>query len=160
MAIKQVLNKVRSVKNIEVIIAVIICIVIVLLFASTFVRENTESNDTSFSSYVMGLEEKLQQVISAMNGVEKTEVAISFKSGTEKVYAFETIIKTSGGITTEETQIVTAQGQPVVLKELAPDILGVVVVAQGADDVAVRLRIVQAVVTLLGIDGSKVQVFS
>lgn len=36
---------------------------------------------------------------------------------------------------------------------------GVVVVAQGADDIAVRLRLSRAVCTLLGVDAEQVEVF-
>ena len=37
--------------------------------------------------------------------------------------------------------------------------VGAVVVAQGADDVAVRIRLIRAVTTLTGLDNAKVEVF-
>ena len=47
-----------------------------------------------------------------------------------------------------------------VIKNLPPEILGVVVVAEGADSPLVKLKIIQAVQTLLGVETNNIQVFT
>lgn len=49
--------------------------------------------------------------------------------------------------------------EPVQGKDASTQPCGVVVVAQGADDIAVRLRLTRAVCTLLGVDAEQVEVF-
>ncbi len=160
--IKKAFERVKSIKNIEVIIAVIICVIIVILFISGLNGGEKKSSEipSTFYEYNLQLENKLSNVISSIKGCGNAAVAITYESGTEKVYAYETQIQTSGGVTTEKQEIITVQGQPLVIKELSPNILGVVVVASGADNPVVRMQINEVVVTLLGIDGSKVQVFT
>lgn len=41
-----------------------------------------------------------------------------------------------------------------------PDVNGVVVVAEGAQNAVIKLKIVRAVTTLLGIDDSQIEVFT
>lgn len=52
------------------------------------------------------------------------------------------------------------KGEPIVLKEEMPEILGVVVVAKGATNAAVRLNIVRTVQVLLGVTYDKIEVFA
>jgi len=49
--------------------------------------------------------------------------------------------------------------EPVQEKDASSRPCGVVVVAQGADDITVRLRLTRAVCTLLGVDSEQVEVF-
>lgn len=49
--------------------------------------------------------------------------------------------------------------EPAQGKDASTQPCGVVVVAQGADDIAVRLRLTRAVCTLLGMDAAQVEVF-
>ena len=60
----------------------------------------------------------------------------------------------------EEPIIITQNGEdkPLVLMEILPVIKGVVVVAEGAKDVATRLNILEAVQALLGISNSNIQI--
>ena len=58
------------------------------------------------------------------------------------------------------SSLITIKGEPLLIETLTPQILGVVVVAEGATDPLVRYKIKQAVVTLLDIESYCVQVFS
>ena len=55
-----------------------------------------------------------------------------------------------------KNSVVMSDGEPFVVKEIYPEIQGVVVVADGADDILVRQNITNAVTTALNIAPHKV----
>ena len=70
--------------------------------------------------------------------------------------------KTDSGITKsiKPSTVSSSSGEePIILTELMPTVCGVIVVAEGAGDVAVQLDIISAVSIVLGIKQGKVQVF-
>ena len=60
----------------------------------------------------------------------------------------------------ETTQIVNLSNDVVILKEVKPNIKGVIVIAEGAEKPVILENIYEAVKTVLGISANKVQVFS
>ncbi|KYH31380.1 hypothetical protein [Neomoorella mulderi] len=124
------------------------------------------------------LEVQLQGILEQIAGAGRVAVRVSLKASPLKEFATNT--KTtkhsveekdqSGGtrVTTdsnEDAQLVMARnGQlnsgeaPVVARETQPEVLGVVVVAEGANDPQVRARFIQAVQTLWGLAPHQVQV--
>lgn len=122
------------------------------------------------------IEIRLRSLLSQMQGVGKVDVMVTYSTTRENVPAYD--IKKSqssteekdneGGsrsITQEEYDSTlvyedsTAGGKvPVILKELEAEVKGVLVVAEGADSVAVRERISNAVTVVLDIPVHKVQV--
>jgi len=78
-------------------------------------------------------EKRISQVLSTMEGAGKVEVAIYY--GPEKSDVWGDTAKNTGPI-------------------------GAVVVAEGANDIRVRLALIRAAETLLGLDASAVEVFS
>lgn len=162
--IDKVTKKLKSIKNKEFIIAILICAIILVIFLTNSFGKITANvsgeSQYTFAEYNMALERKLNKLISDIKDVSDASVAISYEAGVEKVYAYATEIKTSGGVTTETNEIITVGGEPLVIKELAPSIKGVVVVVNGTESPVVRMHVVEIVVTLLNIDSSKVQVFA
>ena len=58
-------------------------------------------------------------------------------------------------------QVVTNDnGEPIVLKEIRPTIKGVIVLADGAEDLYIKEMLYEAVKTALGIPGNRVEVYS
>lgn len=158
---KSVFKK-NSVKFLEILAVVVICAVVLVVFLSDFdlfsKQETTAAEVETFGEYINNLETKLANTISNIEGVGKATVAITFESGIEKTYAYETISETSNGLTTEE--LILYKGEPVVLKEIMPVIKGVVVVAKGASNAVVRLNIIRTVQILLGVTYDKIEVFT
>lgn len=120
-------------------------------------------------------EARLAQVLSQMRGVGRVEVMITYESGPEIVPAQITQTDTSeqsdsdaqasSSSTTSRQSSEPALGTnsetgAVVLKELAPVVKGVVVIAQGAEDIGVKLNLLRATVTALQIDEQQVDVFA
>ena len=148
--IKGVLAKIKSIKNIEIYIAVLLGIVVIVIALFGNVSTKNVDENISSESYIAELEHKIVSVIQKIDGVGKVAVAISHDATTESVYAYE--------IGTDN--ILSVKGEPVIVKTLPPKILGVVVVAEGADNPIVRMKINEAVVTLLDVDETRVQVFT
>lgn len=157
--IKKVWNKVKSVKNIELYIALILALVVVI---AVFVGKGTKnvSQNDSDRSYISQMEHKICSVVENIAGCGKASVAISYKSFEEKVYAYETETTSSGGVTTSTSHLVSVKGEPLVTATLPPQILGVVVVAEGASDPVIKFQIINVVTTLLDVSQKDVTVLT
>ena len=148
--LKKLFAKIKSVKNIEIYVAVLLGIVVVsIVLIGNFSTKNVDEKVSS-ESYIAEMEHKIVSVIQKIDGVGKVEVAITHDATNESVYAYE-----SG-----TNNILYVKGEPVIIKTLPPKILGVVVVAEGADNPIVRMKINEAVITLLDVDENRVQVFT
>ena len=156
---KKIFAKIKSVKNIEVYIALVLAVVVILIvFLGGRAKKIKET--VSDESYISQMEHKICSVVESIEGCGKATVAISYSSNEEHVYAYETVTTTSNGVTKQTSSIVTVKGEPLVTKTLPPTILGVVVVAKGADNPVIRLKIIEVVVTLLDVQQKDVQVFT
>ena len=120
--LKKFLEKLKSVKNIEIYVALILAVIVILF---VFVGGGTKnaSKTASDDTYISEMEHKICSVIQNIAGCGKADVVISYGANDDEV-------------------------------------IGVVVVAEGANDPIVRFKIVEVVVTLLDVDSSSVQVFT
>lgn len=148
--LKKIFIKIKSIKNIEIYVAALLGIVVLAIALIGNVSPKTAEENTSSESYIAEMEHKIVSVIQKIDGVGKVVVAITHDATNESVYAYES----------ETNNIVSVKGEPLVVKTLPPKILGVVVVAEGADNPIVRMKINEAVVTLLDVDETRVQVFT
>lgn len=121
-------------------------------------------------------EGKLKSLLSQMLGVGRVDVMVTYYASKEEVPAYDIKRNQSstdekdneGGtrrISQEEYDSALAYEDssgggkiPVILKELEPEVKGVLVVAEGADSAEVRERIINAVAVVLDVPVHKVQV--
>jgi stage III sporulation protein AG len=122
------------------------------------------------------MENSLQSILSKIKGAGKVDVMITFFSGNEAVPAVD--VKTSKSDTQEkdkeggsrlikqsdiENKTIFEENQgvkkPFIIKELLPKVKGVVIVAEGAQDVEVKINLAKATEALLDIATHKIQVF-
>lgn len=174
---KNMLNKSGKDKILIIILTGVLLLIISLPTKKTTETKqvNTESTENTDSGYEEYMEEKLENILSQVDGVGKVEVIISFKNTGEKViakdekYSSENIQETdsSGGVRTtnqgssEITNIYhdTEQGsEPFVKNENMPEVEGVIIVAQGGGDGTIATNITSAVESLLGVPVHKVKV--
>ncbi len=119
---------------------------------------------------------RLETILATMAGVGRVEVLLTLERGPEYKYAStsdssqkETLEQDASGGTreiaeiTDRTQLVlvrSPQGyeEPVLITEIFPEIKGVVVVAQGAEDPRIKERITWAVQTALRVSPHKITV--
>ena len=122
------------------------------------------------------LEDRVKEILEQISGAGKVDIMITFSAESEKVPAYDTkksesktSEKDSSGGTRDITQSDTDSSvvfedsgsgtkSPVILKNLLPEIKGVVVVADGAAKAEVKENITKAVQVLMDIPIHKIQV--
>lgn len=138
------------------------------------ISEETTKNHESSYDYKHELENRLRSILEKFKGVGKVDLMITFEDSIEKIPASNTIktiestreTDSEGGVREinredTNTQIVNSQGgSPLTMKEINPTIKGVIVVAEGAEDPLVLEKLYEAVKTVLGINGNRVQIYS
>ena len=111
---------------------------------------------------VTALEEKLSQTLSQVEGAGKVTVALTVRSGTERVPLTDrsTSSRERESQVEEKTVVVnTGSGQQAVVRlERAPVFQGAVVVCPGGDQAEVRLLLTQAVSSLTGLGADRITV--
>lgn len=155
-----ILDKIKSIKHIEIIVAVIAVAVMLILYLSTLFGAKSEKTADSLerTDYCAATERSLAEAISAVQGAGKTKVMIGWESGVESVLAYVTNI--NGSSTSTYPQLVTENGvtKPIVLKEIYPKPIGVVIICEGGDNVQVKIEIINAVCVLLQVTPDKITI--
>ena len=149
----------------------------ILIYAATTVpkskTENTGAAETQsiVCSSERETEERLKSVLSCIRGAGKVEVMITYDTGARIVPAMSTdtqtgITQSAESVTENRTEssrpVTVSQGggnEAIVLTEKQPIVRGVIVIAEGAADIAVRINLQNAVRTVLGIELSCIEVF-
>lgn len=137
----------------------------------------TFASSQNSSTENISLEEKLEDILSKIEGVGSVKVFINYSESSETVAMYNENSKTS---TTEETdksggtrkveqtdsqKEVIYQEQngtktPIVQKTVEPKIEGAIITAKGAGDINVKTSIIQAVEAATGLATHKIQVFT
>jgi stage III sporulation protein AG len=123
------------------------------------------------------IETRLETILAKIDGVGEVSVTVILENGPQYIYAINEDINetkteekdSNGGSrvtieTTNSDQMVMAQPkdmggqQPVVVKEIKPEIAGVLVAAEGARDAQIKETLTRAVETLLDVSAHKVSV--
>lgn len=174
-------EKLKKNKKLEIAVYAILVLAVVGIFLSTLTEPKKEAvNDIGNTDETQlrneqQIEEKLKEVLSSIRGAGKVEVMITYETGTEIVPAFSSDKQSSSTIndsdtakssTTNETEskqpatISQSDGySPIVLTEKQPTVRGVIVVAEGAADIMVKLDLQMAVQTVLGVNANCIEVF-
>ena len=141
------------------------------------VKEIDSSKENEISNEEKKIEEKLKDTLENIEGVGKVKVMVYFKGGEEQIPAINvndstslTEEKDTDGGTRKVTQkndgktivmMNTEKGtEPFVVKKNKPEVSGVCVVAEGADDNLIKLQIHKAVVNLFDLKEKDVNVYS
>ena len=173
MSLNKIWIKIKSVKHIEIIIAVVVALLVCLIYFSFFggskknddkISQNSTDEYSTITEYVDMLENKLCNVLSKISGVGNVNVIITVQSGFSYEYATDTETKTSVSGSTETTittqTVILVSGEPLISREIYPTIKGVVVVAEGAENIAVKLNILTAVETVLDVDENNITILA
>lgn len=143
---------------------------------SSSAYEQRNSADEDQDTYVGYMEERLEAILSQVDGAGEVSVMITLKSSSEKIVEKDiqsdkedvTETDSQGGsrVTMSsnrgESTVYDGEGTngqtPYISKELSPEVEGVVVIAQGGDDAVVVKNITEAVQALFGIDTHKIRI--
>jgi len=168
---KDFLSNLNSSKKIKIITIVVLFIVILFIFSSSFLdgksNENSEPKNTivSSKSYAENTEERLKNILINVNGIDNVKVFIYTESSEEVVYLKDTeTIKSNsdnGNSQSKETTVVNKNGtfsSAVVVVTKYPKIQGVLIVAHGVSDVKLKLKIIDAISCVLSIAPTSIEV--
>ena len=145
---------------------------------NNLVKTENDTNTTSYSenTYITELENKLKDVLSKVSGVGKVEVVITLKSSKKQIPLKDSSstqeslseIDGEGGSRTnsnvqkeEDTVLVTNEAGnsvPYIVQEIEPEIEGVLVIAEGGDNLMIQMDIMEATQVLFDVPAHKVKV--
>lgn len=128
-----------------------------------------QGSNTGYSGaeVVADMEKRLSELLSLVEGAGKVSVMIYADSSSEIVPAYNDELDNRSDNQDDRTSVESSERRelalsgddtPVILKVVIPQIKGVVVVAEGADDLLVRQELNNAVCTLLGVPEHRVQI--
>lgn len=145
-------------------------------FGAKTAVESQDAADTDIDISQSDIEKRLEELFGNIDGAGNVKVMITYKSGPEKVLATETksseessqesdsdgTERTSKNVSSEinmaYSQNNMSSGEPFIVKEKTPEIEGIVVVAEGGDDVVVKDAISKAAQALFNVPAHKVEV--
>lgn len=170
-------------KKIQYLAILLVVIVILAIYFASAGKPKTEPTVQADLAQVAvqstvgydSIEEKLKATLSRIQGAGDVEVMITYESSAEIVPAISVDTQTSTTTDTrdsgtsstntenKQSQVVTVGGgseaSALVLREDSPVVKGVIVVAQGADDIGVKLNLLNAVQTILNVGPHQVDVY-
>ncbi|MDR0751035.1 MAG: hypothetical protein LBF12_00385 [Christensenellaceae bacterium] len=176
--IKELIKKVRSVKNIEIIIGVIVIFICLLAYLGFFDKsdKNLQGDDTDgvviSNTDTYDLERRLASILKEIEGAGDVKVMITYNGTPEIITANTTNTHknstiSSGSETFSNTETVSpivvnnnGRSELIIIKEVMPEIKGVLVVAKGASNIRVRLELLRAVSAILDLDTNVIEVFT
>lgn len=175
MKASEVFKKLREMsakkKTQYIVVFIIIAIILAIYFSSLSAPETEGSGATPRQEQAApeeNLETRLSAALSRVDGAGNVEVVINYESTAELVPAISADTEESttsdegksAQVRSERTSIATIKGndEALIVKEKQPEVRGVIVVAEGAGDIAVRLALQEAVTTLLDISADQVRV--
>lgn len=172
-------------KLLENLVLILILIIIVIVVMNVPKKETSENQKESVLNTISTqvnekeetLENKLENILSYIDGAGKVEVLITYQNGIEQVPMYNikqnTVIteeadKAGGTRKTEETNqeqniIFKENGNektPVIKQTINPEIIGVIVVAEGAGNLSVKESLMKAVEATLAVPSHRIQVFA
>lgn len=128
----KLIQKLKSVKHIEIWIAILITVLAIGLYFCMSAKERTPKNN--FLSNSSSEESNLETIISQIKGVGKVKVLITSSS--------------SKGLTQKSD-----------VSQMPSEIIGVIVVAEGVNDVDIKVKILKAIQTATGVTVDKITIF-
>ena len=175
---KKIWEKIKQIKHWEIYAAVIVVVIMLGIYLSSM-RGGKQPSDNQIeqvgsvtnndNTYASQLENKLQKVLSSIAGAGRVAVMLMTDGEGTAELAYDVQEKTvtqtganAQAVTTNtvDKTVVTKNGSPLILWTNPPHILGIVVVATGANDVGVRLNLLHAVQTLIGENNVPIQILS
>lgn len=161
---------------------VLILVGVLILMMGDFTKQNIKQDaanksiaseqEEKESDYNTEIEARIESLLTQIEGVGEVSVSINFDTGSEYIYARDeqkNINKNkdeSGNLEriqediSKDIVVLRKQNddEALVKKEIKPKIRGVLIVAQGADNIRVKARLLEAIQVGLGVEAHKITV--
>ena len=161
-------------KNVGIKLVMIFVLGIAILIFSKPMKkeEKVVQNIEHTNNYERDLELRLENLLSKVYGVGDVKVMITLASSKEIILAEdintnETVSKEidKSGNTKESSEkkkeskkIILEGKNPLALKEIEPKVEGIIIIAQGGDNVFIRSELIKSAQTILNVEAHKIQV--
>lgn len=167
--LKNLLSGIKKDKK-QLLIITIAAIGIILIVISDFgalkadTEETTtaESNIFSEAEYTENLENKLEDMISSLNGAGRTKVSVTLECDYETVYARDGSYSQKDGASDEENEYIIIDSDKqeggLVLKTVTPKVRGVAVLCEGGDLPQVEIAVCEMLEALLDVGANHISV--
>jgi len=166
-------ERVRKIKHIEIYAAVAVILIMVAIYASNFINigGSSQYNATRVQneSFAREIEARLVATLSQVQGAGRVDAMVTVVGSTTREIAYNEEERTvtqggANGATNTTTTIIRTpiivNGQPLTILEIKPQIKGVVIVAQGASDLLVRMNILRAVQALIADNSVRIEILA
>lgn len=161
--IKSLLNSDKRIR--WLLIACAAAVLLIIISDSSFFgteSKNDKVNNYDYNEYINSLETDTQELISSIRGVGRCKVMITLKNSNESIYAKNIEENKSDSSESYKNEYIFYNGNngesPVLIKEYFPEIQGVAVVCDGADNAAVYESVVKSISSLFNISANKISV--
>jgi stage III sporulation protein AG len=140
------------------------------------VQKDTNTTSYDANTYISEMENKLESILRKVSGIGEVEVMLTLKASKELIplkdnpSSQESVnegdgeggSRTNNSVTREENTVLVTNEDgntvPYIIQELEPEVEGVVVIAEGGDDVNIIMDIMDAVEALFDVPAHKVKV--
>ena len=144
-------------------VLILIIGVIFLLLPTGNKEEGSSVGISQVQENTLSVEDQLTEILGMIEGAGTVRVMLSVATGEEVLYQTDRDVSIDEKGSDERTDTVTVtdsqRNETGLIRQVnPPGYLGAVVVCQGADDPAVRLRIAEAVVRITGLGMDKIYV--
>lgn len=125
-------------------------------------KEKAETSVSSTAPTQPDISKELSQILSQIDGAGEVSVMLTVRTGTSTVYQTDDSQTTGdSGSTRQDTVIITDENRTqsgLVQHIVYPEYRGAIIVCQGADNLQVRLNIMEAVARITGLGMDKISV--
>ncbi len=147
----------KLVKQYKYIVLILAAGLVLMLLPERPKQENGSVQTMVTESLTM--EEKLEQILTHIQGVGKVRVLLTVAQGEQKIYVYDE--DRSESDVTRDAVVITDSSRAqtgLISQTLPPTYLGAVIVCQGGENPGVRLAVVEAVCDATGLTADKISV--
>ncbi|SFP96586.1 stage III sporulation protein AG [Lachnospiraceae bacterium XBB1006] len=163
MQLEALKKKVFSMKKESLLFVFLIGVLLLVLGMPTSDKQketevDAEDEETRLSGFEERMEEKLQALLSEMEGAGEVQVMVTVEDTGESVMGKDSRLAEKES---EESTVYQEEGQgrkPFVISSKTPRVQGVVIVCEGAGNPVVKQRISEAVQALFQIESHKISI--
>lgn len=151
------------VKNYRYVLLIVLAGIILMALPEKEAEENAYEKVQEQATVQMDLEVSLAQILSKIEGAGKVEVLLTQAAGERTLYQTdETLSSRSDSEETRRDTVMISgsdrQEKGLIKQVIPPTYLGAIIVCQGANQAAVRLSIMEAVMSVTGLTSDKITV--
>lgn len=126
-------------------------------------RENVEEKQTVPAELSISVEDRLEKILSQIDGAGRVEVMLTIAFGEEKLYQYDEDTSVSDTTNSIRKTVVTVtdsqRNETGLIRQINPPVyMGAVIICQGAENPTIKLAIVDAVSKATGLGANEISV--